>query len=222
MNFLKKLWTGGGNRKTRLHDELGNAITISRLLRNAPRGVLSGLGRVLFDQREERPWISYDAQALLARLLNKDSRVLEWGSGMSTMWYARHAAAVTSIENFRPWYDLVSARIKALGNVDYRFAADQHEYTALAPEGLFDLIMIDGNHRDDCAELAIQRLAQGGVIYLDNSDQGIDERTGDVPRARQILLDFAQREGLPVHEFTDFAPTQFHVQQGLWIGPVPA
>jgi predicted O-methyltransferase YrrM len=140
---------------------------------------------------------------------------------MSTMWYARHAATVVSIENYRVWHDVVSPRIAALGNVDYRLAEDRAAYTALVPAGQFDLIMIDGSHREDCAKLAITRLAEGGVIYLDNSDKGLDARTGDVPEARRILLAFAQNEGLPTCEFTDFAPTQLHVQRGLWIGPMP-
>ena len=63
--------------------------------------------------------------------------------------------------------------------------------------------------------------ALSGVIYLDNSDKGLDETTGDIPEARRLLLAFAEREGLPACEFTDFAPTQLHVQRGLWVGPRP-
>jgi hypothetical protein len=221
MTPLRKIYAGSDTRKTRLHDELGTRVPLGRLLRNGPRAVLTGAARVLFGWRQELPWISYDARKDLARVLTPRSKVLEFGSCMSTMWYSRHAGSVVSIEDYRPWFDLVSARIGKLGNVDYRFAADRAAYVALAPDQRYDLIMIDGSHRDDCVRFALEHLAPGGIIYLDNSDKGLDETTGNIPEAQRLLLAFAEREGLPVAEFTDFAPTQLHVQRGLWIGRRP-
>ena len=221
MTPLRKIYAGSDTRKTRLHDELGEAVSLGRLLRNGPRALLTGAARVLLGRRPERPWISYDAQNDLAQVLTPQSRVLEFGSGMSTMWYSRHAGSVVSIEDYRPWFDLVSARIAKLGNVDYRFAATRADYVGLAPDQQYDLIMIDGSHREECVRFALMHLAKGGVIYLDNSDKGLDETTGDIPEARRLLLAYAEREGLPACEFTDFAPTQLHVQRGLWIGPRP-
>lgn len=221
MTPLRKIYSGSETRKTRLHDELGAIVPLGRLLRNGPRAVLTGAARVLFDWRQELPWISYDAQKELARVLSPRSKVLEFGSGMSTMWYSRHAGSVVSIEDYRPWFDLVSPRVAKRGNVDYRFAADRVEYVGLVPEAQYDLIMIDGSHRDDCARFAVEHLAKGGIIYLDNSDKGLDEKTGNVPEAQRILLAFAEREGLPTCEFTDFAPTQLHAQRGLWVGRRP-
>ncbi len=221
MTPLRKIYSGSETRKTRLHDELGAFVPLGRLLRNGPRALLTGAARLLFDWRQELPWISYDARNELARVLTPRSKVLEFGSGMSTMWYARHTASVVSIEDFRPWFDLVAPRVAKLGNVDYHFAGNRAEYVGLAPERLYDLIMIDGSFRDDCARFAIEHLSETGVIYLDNSDKGLDEKTGNVPEARRILLAFAAEKGLPVHEFTDFAPTQLHVQRGLWVGRRP-
>ncbi len=221
MTPLRKIYAGCETRKTRLHDELGAMVPLDRLLRNGPRALLTGLARVVFDWRQELPWISYDAQKQLARVLTKNSKVLEFGSGMSTMWYSRHAGTVVSMEDYRPWFDLVAPRVAKLGNVDYRFAADRGEYVGLAPDEKYDLIMIDGSHRDDCARFAVEHLAKGGVIYLDNSDQGLDQKTGNVPEAKRILLAYAELEGLPTFEFTDFAPTQLHAQRGLWVGRRP-
>lgn len=219
LTLFRKIYSGSLTRKSRLHDELGAMVPLARLLRNGPRALLSGTARVLTGHRPERPWISYDAQRDLARALTPQSKVLEFGSGMSTMWYSRHAGSVISIEDYQPWFDLVSSRIVNLGNVAYHFAAKRADYVALAPDQQFDLIMIDGSHRDDCARFAVEHLAQDGIIYLDNSDKDIDEITGDIPEARRLLLAFAARKGLSACEFTDFAPTQLHAQRGLWIGP---
>lgn len=221
MNPLRKLYSGSVTRKTRLHDELGAMVPLGRLLRNGPQAVLTGVARVLFNWRQELPWISYDARKDLERFLTPRSKVLEFGSGMSTMWYARHAASVTSMEDYREWYDLVSPRVAKLANVEYLFAADRAEYVDLVPDRQYDLIMIDGSFRADCVRFAIEHLAEGGVIYLDNSDKGLDEKSGNVPEARRLLLAFAEQKGLPTYEFTDFAPTQLHVQRGLWVGPRP-
>lgn len=218
LTLWSRLIAGGATRRTRFHDELGQPISLGRALRNGPRALATGLARVLFGVRPERPWISYDAQVALAAILGPESDVLEFGSGMSTAWYCRHARHVVSIEDDQAWYDAIAARLKPLANVDYRFANGRAEYIRLAPERDFDLIMIDGNWRDDCAAFALRHLKAGGVIYLDNSDKQVGPGTGDVPKAVAILKEMAMHEGLPIREFTDFAPTQLFVQRGLMTG----
>jgi hypothetical protein len=218
LRLWRKLLAGSDQRKTRLHDVIGGRIPLSRLVRNGPGALLTGAGRLLLGLRPERPWISYDAQAVLGRFLRREHAVLEFGSGMSTVWYARRAGQVVSIEDDQGWFGAVSARLEALGNVDYRFAVDRSGYTALDPDRTYDLIMIDGRWRDDCARVAIDRLRPGGIIYLDNCDMRVDELTGDIPLASHTLRTFARERGLRVRQFTDFAPTQLFVQRGLMIG----
>lgn len=211
MSAWRRFVAGSRARKTRLHDQLGARIPLSRLLRNGPRAVLSGIGRLAFGHRPERPWISYDAQRVLAVHLGAQSRVLEFGSGMSTVWYARRAGHVVSFEHDRAWFDLIEGRLRGLGNVEYVYVEDPKSYLADVVDTQFDLVMIDGPWRTESALSAIWRLAPGGMIYLDNSDK--------FPGARGVLLDFARKTGLPVREFTDFAPTQLFVQRGLLVGP---
>jgi len=216
--ILRRLVAGSAMRRTRLHDELGQTISMGRLLRNGPRALLTGVSRLLFGRRPARPWISYDAQVVLGQFLTKDSAVLEFGSGMSTIWYGRRAGSVFSIEDDADWFAAVETLLQGQPNVTCRFAADRGAYTGLAPDRAYDLIMIDGNWRLDCAEFAMAHLAPGGIIYLDNSDKGVCPDCGDVPQASRLLQDFARRGGLPLREFTDFAPTQLFVQRGLMIG----
>jgi len=205
-----RLFAGSPNNKSRLHDQLGALVSTSRLVRNGPRALVSGLARLLADYRPERPWISYDAQAVLAGHLSPASRVLEFGSGMSTLWYARHAGQVVSLEHDRQWYELIAHRLERFGNVKYRDIEDTETYLAQTPDEAFDLIMIDGRARLICTLFAMTHLAPGGIIYLDNCDKH--------PEPRRLLLDFAQKLGLRVREFTDFAPTQLFVQRGLMVG----
>lgn len=220
--MLTKLIAGDGRRKTRLHDELGERVTAGRLLRNGPRAVLTGAARLLLDARPALPWISYDAQGVIAGRLTPNSRVLEFGSGMSTLWYAAHAGEVVAIEDHRPWFDKVGDLIagRGLRNVRYRFAADPGSYADVRDDERgdgFDLVMVDGSVREDCLRAGLPLLRPGGMAYLDNSDKGAGGAPGDVPAARRLLLRFAAERGGVVQHFTDFAPTQLFVQQGTLV-----
>jgi predicted O-methyltransferase YrrM len=219
---MRKVVAAGEHRRSRLHDELGELVSLSRLLRNGPRALATGLGRRLLGYRSVRPWNSYDAQQVFAKHLGPTSRVLEFGSGMSTVWYARRAGEVVSIEDWEPWYRKVGDLLarEGLSNVRYRFASNPDEYVRPtreeAGEG-FDFIMVDGSLRDRCVENTLGLLRPGGIIYLDNADKGVDIGTGDIPRARQLLIDFATARGADVRSFTDFAPTQLFAEQGLLV-----
>jgi predicted O-methyltransferase YrrM len=144
---------------------------------------------------------------------------------MSTIWYAGRAGSVVSIEDCWPWYEKVQKLLRdnGLGHVDYRFAGDMHSYSdldAIADSG-FDLIVVDGSHRDDCASVAIRLVRRGGAIYLDNSDRSAAPNQPAMVIAEKTLRDFASRVGAEVIEITDFAPTQLFVNQGILL-KVPA
>lgn len=220
--MLNKLIAGSDTRKTRLHDERGRMISIGRLIRNGPRALGTGFMRLAFGRRGGRPWISYDAQARIARHLDANSRVLEFGSGTSTIWYARRAGEVLAIEDYKPWYDRVKASLErhSASNVRYRFASNVEDYTNLdhAERGDgFDLIIVDGTARDLCVHRSLDLLRPGGIIYLDNSDRTANTLNGDMPAARKALEDYAVRVGGGIESYTDFAPTQLFVQEGLLV-----
>lgn len=215
----RKLWAGDAARKSRLHDEMGRMVSARLLLRHAPQAVGGALLRLTTGRLPKRPWISYEAQNAIERLCaSRPVRMLEFGSGQSTLWYAGRAAELISIENDRGWHRHLAPKLTDLEHVAYRLAESQPEYAEPEVEGQFDVIMIDGAWRDDCAQFAAAHLAPGGAIYLDNSDKGAGGTSGDVPRARALLIDFAEANGLPWREITDFAPAQAFVQRGLMVG----
>lgn len=219
--MLQKLLSGGAARKTRLHDEKGNLISFNRFFLNGSRAVFTGLMRILLGYRVAMPWISYSAISVLQQHLHKTSRVLEFGSGMSTIWYAQHAGYVYSVEDNKEWYEKVQELIqdREIQNIDYLFADTEEAYSKFMHDDQagFDLIIVDGSYRSSCVANAIKLLRAGGILYLDNSDKHSTPTGGDTRVAESHALNFANQHNAHITYFTDFAPTQFFAQQGLMI-----
>ncbi|ASF45695.1 class I SAM-dependent methyltransferase [Methylovulum psychrotolerans] len=217
-NLVRKACYGNRNY-SRLHDEKGNKIAYKLLFLHSPKAIMTGLLRIAFGYRPLLPWISYSAIDYLQDFLNKEKTVLEFGSGMSTVWYAQFAKQVASVEDCQPWFQKVKTifKEKNITNVEYVILTDDAYVGYKSDSGeQFDLIMIDGSNRHHCALNAINLIKEGGIIYLDNSDKHADTLDGDTKLAENVLLDFVKRKkGADVIYFTDFAPTTFFVQQGM-------
>jgi predicted O-methyltransferase YrrM len=217
MAFLTKVISGDTLRISRLHDEKGNFAGWKNVALHAAPAVVTGFFHFCFGYNPELPWISYSAIKLLTRFLHKKSRVLEFGSGMSTIWYAGRAGEVFSVEDCPPWYEKVTKiiRKKGLDNITYRLAeSDSEYYTFMSQDTIgFDLIMVDGSHRSKCIAHAEKLLKPGGILYLDNSDKDSAGKGGDMRVAEELSRSFAKASNAQIRTFTDFAPTQFFVEQ---------
>ena len=131
------------------------------------------------------PWFSYAAIDFLDTFVKPQMKVCEYGSGGSTLFFARRAASVFSIEDNPKWYELVSKRLKEQGveNVtlklcpfDFKTPAgfEQSEYLNAMPDESFDIIVIDGSEewtqvRPVCFEKAQSHIRPGGAIIVDDS-----------------------------------------------------
>lgn len=145
--------------------------------------------------RLDVPWWTYDAIEQVAAFLasRPGATVFEYGSGASTVWLAKRAGHVTSVDHDADWVARLQPRLAALGNVtlelvapdavtdeDPRFHSaknggshgrsfrDYVESIARA-SGPFDLIVIDGRARSACLAEAARHLADDGLIVFDNS-----------------------------------------------------
>lgn len=74
-----------------------------------------------FPLRDERPWVTFKAITWLKRYLKPDMQVFEYGSGGSTLFFARRVGRVVSVEHDEEYYRVVSKAIesKALRNCQY-------------------------------------------------------------------------------------------------------
>lgn len=207
--WLKRIVYGSDSRRSRFHDALGTPIP-GVGLRFVPMALSSTALRIILGYRPMRPWISYRAQNDIASFLRPESVVLEFGSGMSTVWLARRCAVLDSIEHNGPWHgrvtQLLAQHAASHARVHLREEIDYPDLSAFPTEH-FDFILIDGIRRDECVQSAISRLKPGGFIYLDNTDRYVT--------ACSLLTEVVtQRHGRATY-YTDFAPTSFVATQGL-------
>ncbi|MCA2847468.1 MAG: SAM-dependent methyltransferase [Pseudanabaena sp. M135S2SP2A07QC] len=118
------------------------------------------------------PWYTYPAIEYIRQLNFSDKNIFEYGSGNSSLFWASISKSVISIENDEDWFNKISSRNYS-ENLKINFIENEDLYTnhILNYSDTFDVIIIDGNFsRYKCAQIAVSKLSQGGMIILDNAD----------------------------------------------------
>jgi hypothetical protein len=71
----------------------------------------------------DQPWLVFSAIDFLQSLLNKEMTVWEYGSGSSTLFYAKRVKTVYSIENDKSWFEHITTLIstREIANVKYNW-----------------------------------------------------------------------------------------------------
>jgi SAM-dependent methyltransferase len=151
----------------------------------------------------ELPWFSYEAIDFLDKFLRPDMTVCEYGSGGSTLFFARRVRQVFSIESDPQWFNLLSDRLqkKSIGNVtmklspfDFKNAAgfENSEYLHSIPPERFDVVVVDGMEewtrvRPVCFEKAQRHVKNDGIIVVDDSWRYPEIRQGHAAKRFQIF-----------------------------------
>ena len=68
------------------------------------------------------PWISFTVINLLDKYLKPEMKVFEYGSGGSTLYFAKRVAKVVSIEHNKNWFEKMNLYLQELKlqNIDYK------------------------------------------------------------------------------------------------------
>lgn len=123
----------------------------------------------------EVPWMNYTVTNVLKERLNDHLSLFEFGSGYSTLFYAKLVKNVISVEYDRNWFDLIGGRGKLPGNVSliYREKDIDGMYCRSISEfdQEYDVVIVDGRDRINCVKQAIEKLSKIGVIILDDSER---------------------------------------------------
>ena len=217
--MLTKIFKGDQAHKSRFHDEKGNLINAAGLV-YLPHCAATTLLRVSTGWRPILPWISYRAMQKINKILTPDSVLMEFGSGMSTVWYSQRCKKVVSIEDNEQWYTKIDKEFKRrkINNVDYNLLMNENYYQLDEfADASFDFIVVDGSERGKCVASALKKLKPKGYVYLDNSDKYPNEEEGDIRIAEKLLLQAVKERSGTVQYFVDLVPTYLVVTQGMLV-----
>lgn len=225
ISLLRKFLRANDERKSRLHDRKGTIVPLDRAIINGGKALASYLMLKIFDMRPTRPWISYAATKKIdAFMSSRRCKVLEFGSGMSTLWFVQRAERVCSVEHDPSWYAVLSAKLNVAGDasskVEYQLESEKLNYANFksTANAHFDVLLVDGPWRAECLKNHLHLINKGGLIYLDNTDaESSSGDAGELDQAVGLLLDFARDHDAKVTWFTDFSPTCLFVTQGLMV-----
>ncbi len=120
------------------------------------------------------PWFTYASiHFITQKLENTAFRVFEYGSGNSTLWFASKVESLVSVEHDKAFFDHKVNEISALKNVEYECIPLHEGYSDKILEftNEFDIIVIDGRDRVECAKKCINALKENGIVIWDNSDR---------------------------------------------------
>lgn len=116
------------------------------------------------------PWYTYPAIEFLDQLDFTGCRVFEYGSGNSSRFWSGKTSSVTSVEINHDWYQIVLKDLPANNNLIFASSAEEYVTSINKDDACYDVIIVDGTYRFDCAGEAVKKLSQRGIIILDNSD----------------------------------------------------
>ena len=118
------------------------------------------------------PSYSVAAMHFLEERLKKDMKVFEFGSGLSSLFYARKCKNVTAIEHDPSWYNEVKSQNSSNLSIylkDLNSVNGDYEKAIFDFDEQYDLIVVDGRKRNKCIFNCIKKLSESGVIILDDS-----------------------------------------------------
>jgi hypothetical protein len=148
---------------------------------------------------KNKPWLSPASISILQECLDRSMTGLEYGSGRSTLFFAKRVNHLICIEHHSEWFELISRELSEnnIKNIDYikipvsvnetkkeienrykqayqkdnEIYVEYYERVSDYPDSYFDFIIIDGRARVECSKRAIPKLKSGGIFILDNSER---------------------------------------------------
>lgn len=138
------------------------------------------------------PWLTNPAMDMIKTWDLAGKKVLEWGAGSSTLWWACKCKEVYSIEANEGWYTTVHNKMPAIGcSISFRPVneGDQTkiEYYTEIPEHFNpDIVVVDGILRYECMLKALT-LPRPLTLIVDNWQQ---DRVFICPAAEELMKEY--------------------------------
>jgi len=130
------------------------------------------------------PWLTAASIQILSSWLRPTDIGFEWGSGRSTLWFARRIRKLISVEHDPKWYNKISHVLREdnITNVEYYLMEcdEQVEDPVHSPyvkivdnfaDFSFDFVLVDGILRAHCTLAALPKIRPGGILIIDNANR---------------------------------------------------
>ena len=185
---------------------------LNALLSYGHKGYLANIGWFkAFDTQqaidangEALPWVTYSFIDFIKDRLNKKQKVFEYGSGSSTLFYAKRVDRVVSVEHDENWFNKILNTKPQNAEMIFTKLERGGEYSkkaALLGEK-FDIIIVDGRDRVNCCKESIHALSPSGVMVLDDSER---------PEYNEARL-FLKENGFKELSFSGISPGLFYLK----------
>lgn len=123
------------------------------------------------------PWYTYPCIHLLLARDFSGKRVLEFGGGQSTSWWASRAESVVTVEGDAQWYEQLVGVMPANVNLHLVQSGERKDYLSRVTtilksmfDPIFDVVVIDGDFREDLVDLALKVLKENGALICDDAE----------------------------------------------------
>lgn len=121
------------------------------------------------------PWYTYPANDFLKFRNYQGKKILEFGAGQSTLWWAERCKSIISFEGSKDWYEQINRSMP--DNVELYYIEEKPQEHCLQKikeilhtnNQKFDIIIIDGLWRFNLAIMAKDFIQPDGAIVVDNS-----------------------------------------------------
>ncbi len=118
------------------------------------------------------PWLSYAAIDWLEAQIQPSWRVLEYGLGSSSLWWAARVQNLTIIEHDPVWIERLGRDLPAWVELHYIEQSDpRYRDFALESGAFWDLISVDGKRRNSVIKRAAKAVVPQGYILFDDSQK---------------------------------------------------
>lgn len=130
-----------------------------------------GIVEALKVEKEVPPWMVPAFVEWIEPRLTKEMTVWEFGSGNSTLWFARRVKQISTVEHHKLWADALRP-IRSKNTAHWFIPANvEDHYPFIHPSTLSpDILIVDGMQRDACIQNALPQLKPNTLIILDNSE----------------------------------------------------
>jgi hypothetical protein len=157
--------------------------------------------------KKPEPWLTFTAIDFIKERLKKGLRILEWGSGSSSLWFDQNGCFVTAIEHNEDWANIVKG-MKS-DNVNVFVKKEKSDYVKPAINfSTINIFLIDGIYRNECASYLVELiksseiLSESMIIFDDTSRLEYQESVQSLTKCCQEVYHFTGISNIVIDKMT--------------------